>query len=272
MAHRLNRSVRAQDFLRHSLQEHKYLKDIRERGLLLEIDNILVDAEQLVLRTFQCNTNYCVQCTGSSATREYKGSCCTDLMVDVTGDEKTRLRELAEKARAELDLPADGQLGKIVDRVLNDKFTEINEDGEEELLHRDTGACTMSWIDETGQFRCSINSLVYKMNLKIEEYKPDPCYIFPIHYTEVGVDTYLISVLSEETRFWIEQDKCVGRLRCLRKPEPGSPPAYQALKGELEYLVSEDFYRELDIKAQDILKRFHAGEFESMFTQSNGKA
>jgi hypothetical protein len=272
MAHSLNRSVRAQDFVRHSVQEHKYLQNLKERGLLLEIDNILVDAEQLVLRTFQCNTNYCIQCTGSSATREYKGSCCTDLMVDITRDEKSKLKELAEKARGELELPADGQLGKIISRVLDDEYTEVNEDGEEELRHRESGACTMSWIDETGQFRCSINSLVYKMGLSIEDYKPDPCYVFPLHYTEVGVDTYLISMLSEETRFWIEQDKCVGKLRCLRKPEPGSPPAYQFLKGELEYLVNEEFYRELDVKAQDVLKRFHAGEFDTMFASGNGKS
>lgn len=271
MAYRFNRSVREQDFIRHNIQERNYLNDLRERGLLLEIDNILVDAEQLVLRTFQCNTGYCVQCSGSASTREYKGSCCTDLMVDVTADEKSKLHELAEKARREIDFAKSDPVGKIVDNILNDRYTEVNEDGEEELQHRKTGACAMSWMDEKGQLMCSINTLVYKMGLEIDEYKPDPCYLFPLHYAEVGLDRFIITVLSEETRFWIEQDKAVSRLRCLRKPEPGSPPAYQFLKGELEYLLGKPFYKELDKRGQEILKRFHDGELDTMFVPVNGK-
>jgi hypothetical protein len=271
MAYRFNREVRAQDYIRHNVQERKYIDDLRDRGLLIELDNILADGEQLVLRTFQCNTSYCVRCTGSSSTREYKGSCCTDLMVDVTPFEKTKLTELAERARSEIKFTSGDPVGKIVDLVLRDRYTEVNEDEEEELLHRKNGACIMSWMDGNGQLRCSINTLVYKLGLDIEEFKPDPCYVFPLHYAEVGLDQVILTVLSEETRFWIEQDKCVSRLRCLRMPEPGSPPTYQFLRGEIEYLLGKPFFRELDHRAQDILARFRAGEFDTMFTPANGK-
>lgn len=270
MTYRINRVVRDADYIRHSVQERKYLDDLRSRGLLLEIDNILLDAEQLVLRTFQCNTNYCVRCTGSGSSLHYKGSCCTDLMVDITESEKRKLTELARKARGKVDFGPSHPVTKIVDRVLEDRYTEINESNEEELLHRRNGGCIMSWMDPSGQFRCSINTLVNELGLDIKEYKPGPCYLFPLHYAEFGADQYIVTVLSEETRFWIEQHRCVGQLRCLRRPEPGSPPAYQFLRGEIEFLLGAGFYRELDRQARPILTRFLDGKIQSAFT-SPGK-
>jgi hypothetical protein len=266
MTYRMNRTIRDADYARHNTKEQKYLDDLEARGLLLEIDNVCVDAEQLVLRTFQCNTNYCVKCTGSNSTREYKGSCCTDLMVDLTASEKDKLRELAALARKKIRFAASDPIGKIAALVHEDRFTEINEDHEEQLRHRKNGSCIMSWMDETGQLRCSINTLVHRLNLKLTDYKPDPCYLFPLHYAEIGRDRYIVTVLSEETRWWIEQDRCVSRLRCLRLPEPGSPPTYQFLRGELEYMLGKAFYAELDRRARGILDRFRAGEFDTQFT------
>ena len=66
--------------------------------------------------------------------------------------------------------------------------------------------------------------LTAALGLDLREYKPDPCFLFPLHYSEIGRNAYLISVLSEETRYWIEQHQTVGKLRCLRAPQPGSPP------------------------------------------------
>jgi hypothetical protein len=266
MTYRINRTIRDADFERHNTKEQKYLDDLESRGLLLEIDNICVDAEQLVLRTFQCNTGYCVKCTGSNSTREYKGSCCTDLMVDLTSGEKGKLRELASLARKKGRLQAGDPIAKIVTQVLEDRFTELNDDHEEQLRHRKNGSCIMSWMDSQGQLRCSTNTLVDRLGLKLTDYKPDPCYLFPLHYAEIGRDRMIVTVLSEETQWWIEQDKCVGRLRCLRTPEPGSPPTYQFLRGELEYMLGKAFYAELDRQARGLLDRFHAGEFDTRFT------
>lgn len=255
MPFRLNPIVDQGEFDRHNNTEQYYMDQLRKKGLLLEIDNVFADAEQLILRTFQCNTNYCIRCTGHGADMEYKGSCCTDLSVDLTRHEMDKLKDMAEQAKAKLDFDETNPVGKIVDRVLAGKVTEVNEDHELVFLHKNNGTCAMSWFDPSGQFRCAINTLCMELDLSIPEYKPDPCFLFPLHYTEIGKGTYLLSMLTEETRSWIDQHAVVGKLRCLRKPEPGSPPAYTFLRGELEYVFGKEFYKILDELAQPILER-----------------
>lgn len=263
MPYQINPRIRQADYVRHNTKERHYIDELREKGLLIEVDNIAVDGEQLVLRTFQCDTGWCVKCKGSAGSKEYKGSCCTDLQVDVTAGEMERVRELALKARSELNLPRKSQLARIVDNVLNDKITEVTEDHELALRHKRNGSCVMSWIDGDGLLRCSINTFAYRLGLPIEEYKPDPCYVFPLHYAQLDSKDFILSVLCEETRFWIEQHECVGKLRCLRTPQPGSPPAYQFLRYEIEYLLGAKFYKELDRQARPMLERYLEEQFVS---------
>ena len=257
MPFRVNKVVDEAEHVRHNTQEQYYISQLRERGMILEVENILVDAEQLVQRTFQCNTNYCVRCSGSGSGKEYKGSCCTDLQVDITPSEKAQLVEMAKLARRKLKFTKTDPVGKVVDRVLADKFTEISEEHETLFLHKRNGACAMSWMDVTGRLRCSINTLCEKLDLTLTDYKPDPCFLFPLHYAQIGKDQYLVTVLSEETRFWIEQHPDVAKVKCLRIPEPGSPPAYVFLRHELEYIFGKRFYRKLDEMAQPLLKSYY---------------
>lgn len=261
MAFRINPVVKENDFQRHNTTERRYVADLEERDLLLKIDNIAVDAEQLVLRTFQCNTGYCVRCKGRASNMEYVGSCCTDLSVDVSKAEVAGFVELAKMAKKKLKFDKSDPVRQNIERILDDKITEENEDFELELKHKRNGSCVMSWIDKTGQLRCSINTMVDRLGLKIEDYKAVPCYLFPLHYAEFG-DDYILTVLSEETRFWIEQHRDVAKLRCLRLPEPDSPPAYQFLRYEIEYLLGKRFYRELDRMAKPILEKLERGDIE----------
>lgn len=256
MPYKMNQLVDEREFRRHNAKERNYMKGLRERGLLIEIDNIAVDAEQLVLRTFQCNSDYCVRCTGNGGAKQFAGSCCTDLQVDLTADEKQKLLEMAKLARRKLNLNRTDPLNEIVDRVLRDRFTEIDEDdGELSLLHRKSGRCVLSWMDG-GTLRCSINTLTDRLGISLTEYKPDPCYLFPLHYSEFDKGHYILSVLSSDTRDWIDQHACVGKLKCLRVPEPGAPPAHVFLRGEIEHLLGKKFYRELDRLAQPILEDY----------------
>lgn len=255
MAYKINPVVDEAEYDRHHNQERFYADMLRERGLLLELDNILVDAEQLVLRTFQCNTNYCVRCTGSGKGKTFRGSCCTDLQVDVTVKEKQKLFQLAKMAEAKLTLGPKDPLRRVVDDILADRIIELNDEHELVLEHKKNEACIMSWMDGS-TLRCSINSLCTELDLDLTEYKPDPCFLFPLHYGQVGANDFLLSVLCTETRDWIGQHAIVGKLACLRKPEPGSPPAYEFLRGEIEYVFGKRFYRDLDMAARPILKEY----------------
>lgn len=255
MPFKLNESVDRLEFERHHNTEDQYIEELRERGLILDIDNVTVDAEQLVLRTFQCNTDYCVKCKGTGSAKEFKGSCCTDLQVDMTRPEVDKIVEMGKLARAKLNLPKSHPLSEIVDRILGHRITEISDENELHLIHRRNERCVMSWM-EGDTLRCSINTLCDRLGLDLIEFKPDPCFLFPLHYTEYRKGAYLVSLLTKETESWIEQHSIVGRLRCLSKPEPGAPPAYVSLRYELEYIFGKKFYRELARQAKPILAEF----------------
>lgn len=255
MPYPINPVLNEADFERHHSKERHYIERLREKGLAIELDNIVVDAEQLVLRTFQCDTTYCVTCAGSGDDLQYKGSCCTDLQVDLAPGDKAQLRSMARMAQDRLDLAPESPLREIVDLLLSGQAFETNADQEELFVHRPSGRCVMSVMDG-GRLKCSINMLASDLKLTLHEYKPSPCYLFPLHYGQFSPDGFILSVLCTETRSWIEQHACVGKLKCLRRPQPGSPPAYVFLRGEIEYVLGKDFYRELDRRAQPLLERF----------------
>lgn len=259
MSYRINPRIAASEVERHHAAERRHVADLRERGLLFEIGGVDVDAEQLVLRTFQCDTAWCLRCGEEEGARKYKGSCCTDLQVDLTGDEKARIVELARRAQESGLLRPREPIAHVVTRVLEGEFTEITDDHSEALLHRKSGGCVLSVIEGAGtpagpRLRCAINSLTARLGLPLEDYKPVPCYLFPLHYTHYSEDRYLLSLLTEETRYWIGQHPLVGKLRCLKKPDPKAPRAYESLRWEIEQCFGVEFYRELKACAEALLR------------------
>jgi hypothetical protein len=179
--------------------------------------------------------------------------------------------ELAHLARERLELKKSDPLDEIVERVLSNSYTKFDE-LDESLMHRKSGRCVMSFIDGQGRFRCSINALCERLNVPVIRYKADPCFLFPLHYGQFDVNHYLLSVLSEESRAWIGQDKAVSKLRCLRVPEPGSPPAYVSLRAEIEHALGPEFYSELAARSAEILARHHSLAALNSGTETNGIA
>ena len=255
MAFKLNPYVDEQNHQRCSTSELAYMRQLDARGMLLTIENMLVDAEQLVLRTFQCDSAYCVKCSQQSGAAKYKGSCCTDLEVDVTEEEVRRLQELGRMGKERLQLTASDPLTPVLDRLTKKTFIEPTEKGETAFKHLPSGRCALSWMTPGGILRCGINSLCMALELPLIEYKPDPCYLFPLHYMEPVPNTYFITLLSKETYQYIGADAYVGKLRCLAKPQPGSAPAYQFLRSELNHCFHGGIYDALDAAAQPILQR-----------------
>lgn len=256
MPYQVNPVVDREDFRRQNARLVRYLDNLRERGLLIELDNVWVDAEQLVLRTFQCNIDYCLKCKGDGNSREYKGSCCTDLSVEITPGEKRKLVELADRYEKAYSNGGRDPIGPVARRILKDDFSSVDDETNEETLrHKSNGPCTLSWIDPEGKLRCSINTMCDRLGLSLEEFKPGPCYHFPLHYAEVSRGVFVVTLLTEESREWIQQHKAVARLICLRKPEPGAPRAYEFLRGELELMFGKDFYTRLAKSARRVIER-----------------
>jgi hypothetical protein len=253
MSFKINPYVHEQNHIRSHSSEQFYIDQLREDELVLDLDNVAVDIDQLFFRSFQCNTHWCLRCGKEEGIREYKGSCCTDLEVNITPEEKNRLVKLAELADGKLDLAEDDPVRKVVGRVREDQFTEITDGGELAFKHLRSTRCSMSWVDGDGTLKCAINTLTERLNLNLTDYKPEPCFLFPLHYVEYAPDRYFVTLICKETYQWIGADKYVTKLRCLRKPEPGSPPAFTFLKYELIYCFGEAFYQQLETASRHYL-------------------
>ncbi len=250
MPYQIDPHVDLQNHYRGHAPEYYYIRQLSERGKLIQLDNILVDAEMMVERVFQCDIHWCLRCSGEGTGRKFNKSCCTDLEVDLTKGELELLQELRRRAEQSLTMAPRDPLAPVMQRLKENNFTNETEKGETELTHLKNGRCPLSWMDKDGALRCGINSLCQRLGLPLAQYKPDPCYLFPLHYVEHEPGKYLLTIISPETYKFVGADAYVPKLRCLAKPQPGAPPAYLSLKWEIIYCLGQDFYRNLELAVQ----------------------
>lgn len=258
----LDPHINLQNHIRASAPELRYVEILRERGALLTLDNVWVDCEQLLMRAFQCDSTYCLRAKGKGADRTYTGCCCTDLQVEVTPDEVEKLRELGRTAAERLDPAPTSQLGKLVQRLNEGEITERTDKGELIFKHLGSSRCPLSVFDKHGQLLCGINTLCAQLERPLPIYKPEPCFIFPLHYAEPLPGKYLVTLVTLETYRYIGADKYTSQLRCLKKPQPGAPRAWRALKHELILCFGEAFYEQLVPAATDWLREHDTPEEE----------
>ncbi|MEN6624741.1 MAG: hypothetical protein ABFD69_00780 [Candidatus Sumerlaeia bacterium] len=255
MPYRINDFMLSENHRRAHAPESHYIDQLRRKGHLIEVDNVQIDAEQLVLRPFQCDTTWCTRTTGEPTSRQFKGSCCTDLQVDITAHEISKIRELARIAEQRLAMGIGDPMLPIVRRIRDGKFTETVDRGDVAFKHLGSSRCSLSWLNSNGVLRCAINTLCDRLGLPLEEFKPEPCYLFPLHYVEAIPGHYFFTLISGDTYDFIGADHHTAHLKCLRKPKPGALPAYKALKGELILCLGAEFYQRLEEAAAEFLEK-----------------
>lgn len=255
MSYRINPYVDEQNHYRCHGPERHYVEQLEGRGGLIRLDNVLVDAEQLVLRSFQCDPTWCTRVSGEGRDKKYKGCCCTDLEVDLTPEEIARMQKLGELAQQRLELGARDPMRDVAKRLAADNFMETTEKGERAIAHLPSGRCPIGFIERDGAFRCGLNKLCGLMELPLTDYKPEPCFLFPLHFVEHQPGVYLLTVVSEQSHEYIGAHVYVTKLRCLRKPQPGAPPAFISLRYEITHCFGEAFYAALAREARRIMER-----------------
>jgi hypothetical protein len=261
----MNPHLDEQNHARVHFSELQYMEALEARGGLLHLDNVAVDIEQTILRTFQCDTGYCVRCARKDGAVKFRGSCCTDLEVNLTRHETDQIRALARLADERLRLAPSDPLRDVVHRITAHRFTERTAGGETALRHLRTGRCALSWMDGA-TLRCALNTLCDRLGEPLARYKAEPCYLFPLHYAEYAPQRYLVTVLCAETQPWIGSDAYIGKLRCLGKPQPGAPPVYVSLRDEIVLCLGEALYEALDAAARPILERAGLRSVETPWT------
>lgn len=241
---KIRKSVAREDQVRALLPERAYAKQLLKEDGTLWVGNVLVDARRLVDGRFCCDTRHCVRSTKKG---RLKGSCCTDLEVNLTPNEIAMVRRLARRY-----LVCDGADPRSpvhdIARVVadsDDGWLELNYREEPTLSHNRKKKCALGFIAEDGRLLCAMNAMAEALGEPLEKCKFMTCYVFPLHYVEYEDDKYLLTIINSDNHEHLDADEAIGKLRCIRKPPDDAPPAYRFLKGEIEYLLGKRFYRAL---------------------------
>ena len=229
-----------------------HVEQLAERDELLVIDNVAVDARNLVHRRFACDTRHCVRVESRSGRPWFCGSCCTDLVVEIPDPELDRLENLA---KAYLRRFRNGQrpVRVVAQKIREGDILALSQKDEPLLDDLRTNRCILSYLDRQGVLHCAINTMVEALGFRIEDYKPDTCFVFPLHYVDYEPDRWFVTMISRRNYRPLGVARETASVRCLSRPIRSAPPAYVSLRRELEHLWGKRFWQQLDRRARQLL-------------------
>ena len=216
----------------------RYLRALEERGLLADVDGVMVDAGALFKTHFRCDTKLCAGLDRSPGTE----SCCTDYDVEITPQERARIVEHAG-AVIELLSRHDGE------RVTPARgIAEFFEESHTISLAKENQRCAFSYRDADGQLRCGLHSLALEKSVPVPSLKPLACVLFPIVIYRFENGETLLTATSRETSslFGRERD---SELPCLRAEQ--GDPMFIECRMAIEAGFGADFYQRLTLAARE---------------------
>jgi hypothetical protein len=216
----------------------RYILSLTERGLLADVDGIMVDAGAIFKTRFRCDTRTCAGVDRGSGVE----SCCTDYEVEITPEEHARIVDNGG-ALIELLRRYDGER-IAADRKIGEFFLESHAI----LLGKEQGRCAFSYRDAGGQLRCGIHSLALERGVPIASIKPLACVLFPLVIYRFENGDTLLTATSRETGPLFGREKDT-ELPCL-KMEQGDP-MYVECRTAIEAGFGEAFYQSLATAAKE---------------------
>ena len=216
----------------------RYVSSLRARGLLADVDGIMVDALTIFQTRFCCDTRTCAGTDRGPGIE----SCCTDYDVEITPEEHARI---VENGGAVLELlrRRDGER-VTAGRTIGDFFLE----GHTISLAKEQSRCAFSYRDAGGQLRCAIHSLALEKGVPVPSIKPLACVLFPIVIYRFENGETLLTATSRETGSLFGREKD-SELPCL-KMERGDP-MYVECRMAIVAGFGEAFYQHLASAAKE---------------------
>lgn len=252
MEYRLNARAAHQDFLRARSSDKGYVERLVERDEVLYIGNVAVDVPNMIFRRFCCDTRICVRKGRKNGRNWYTGSCCTDLVVEVSEPEQNQLETLAEKYLKRFPEGPRGLVTAARKVVKNDIIIYTKKD-EPILDDCRSNRCGLSFLDGNGVLRCAVHAMALALKEPVEKWKLDACICYPIHYVDYEPGRWLLTVVCKENFKMLGAAKEAATMPCLAKPPKDAPRAYVFLRRELEHLWGREFWKELDYQARRLL-------------------
>ncbi|HEV3110840.1 MAG TPA: DUF3109 family protein [Candidatus Binataceae bacterium] len=220
----------------------RYTSGLKERGELVNVAGVMVDAHALFATRFRCDSKTCAMVDRPAGVE----SCCEEYFVEVTLAERDRITsrgaEVVEFLRRKD--PARVKPDRDISTFFDDRNTI-------ELLKED-GRCVFSYRDEAGQLWCGLHALALEKGLPIESIKPTTCILFPLVVFRFENGEMLLTATSEEVERMFANPKESLKLPCLL--QQAGDPMYVECRGAIETAFGKPFYERLASAAEQFLK------------------
>lgn len=215
----------------------RYVGSLAERGLLVTIDGVMVDAQTMFETRFHCDTVKCAALNRNPADE----SCCTHYTVEITPDEK---RRIVDQAPAVIDFLSRNDPSRVgPDRDIESFFQA------EHSVHlaKEQSRCSFSWRDLNGKLWCGLHSLALERGLPLAAIKPMACILFPLVVYRFENGELLLTASSRDTEKLFDGAKDSDFLPCLKQQD--GDLMFRECRTAIEVGFGTDFYRQLEMAA-----------------------
>jgi len=219
----------------------RYIRALKERGLLAELDGVMIDAATLFETRFRCDTRTCAS-VGRAPGIE---SCCTDYEVEITPEEHARIVARGEAVVALLNRYDGARV--TPGRTIGEFFIESHTIA----LGKEQARCAFSYRDPDGQLRCGLHSLALEQGAPVDSIKPLACVLFPIVIYRFENGETLLTATSRETAPLFGREKDT-ELPCLRVQQ--GDPMYVECRMAIEAGFGKSFYARLERVAAEFAR------------------
>ncbi len=225
----------------------KYVEHLKGRGELLQIDAVDVDVPQIVRRHFICDSQRCVQWSGTTPLID-RGCCCR-YEVPLTARDKEVV--LAHLDAVRPNLP-EGH--RLIDPEV-DPFKQDDDFGVAMVHDNPVGGCQFNmYID--GRCRCALHMTALEHGENPHEWKPLACSLWPLainaYDDDDGQERYLLTVYCEDNAELFDETE-EEPFACIVDQSESYPYTYLAEQGTLEHLFGAAWWAKLDSAARELL-------------------
>lgn len=210
----------------------RYMRALKERGRLAELDGIMIDAATVFETRFRCDTR---TCAGLDRARGVE-SCCTDYEVEITPEEHARIVAQGDAVIALLNRRDGARVSP--GRAIGEFFIESHTI----VLAKEQARCAFSYREAGGQLRCALHSLALEQGAAVASIKPLACVLFPLVIYRFENGETLLTATSHETAPLFGREKDT-ELPCLRVQQ--GDPMYIECRTAIEAVFGEAFYQRL---------------------------
>jgi Fe-S-cluster containining protein len=221
----------------------RYMTGLRERGELVDVGGVNVDARALFATRFRCDSKTCAMMDRPAGVE----SCCKEYFVEVTMAERDRIVAHAGDVVEFLSHkePARVKPERDIASFFDDRNTIE--------LRKEDDRCVFSYRDEAGQLLCGLHALALEKKWPIASIKPVTCILFPLVVFRFENGEILLTATSEEVERMFANPKESLKLPCLLKQ--AGDPMYVECRGAIQTAFGKPFYERLSASADQYLKK-----------------